>query len=290
MTTTVNDYTALLSGSYWNGIEVTGSPVIVTYSFPTSLPAYDASIPGFTPATAGTFQAFTAAEQAQAIDALGEWSAASGLVFIQVAAGQGDINFQNVDFNTTNNPSYAGAGGIGFYPFGDWNSFSYPSFSGDLSSVRRCLHEFAVPQRWHGQLCDTAARDRTCHRPQAPHRGCNRFCGTTGPYSPRPGPGVWGRSDEDHHGDRRRLVGRCCASASARQGRGGLPLRASRDGRCCDHLRFWQQRSVELELERYHPDADADGCHDQRHDPRLVGRRHHHRVERQRSAVRACRR
>ena len=45
MTTTVNDYTALLSGSYWNGIEVTGSPVIVTYSFPTSLPAYDASIP-----------------------------------------------------------------------------------------------------------------------------------------------------------------------------------------------------------------------------------------------------
>ena len=112
MTTTVNDYTALLSGSYWNGIEVTGSPVIVTYSFPTSYPTYDTSLPlppGFTPGTAATFQAFSPAEQTEAIQALGEWSAASGLVFIQVAAGQGDINFQNVDFNTTNNPSYAGA-------------------------------------------------------------------------------------------------------------------------------------------------------------------------------------
>ena len=47
----VSDYTALLSGSYWNGIEVTGKPVIVTFSFPTSLPAYDASVRGFTPAT-----------------------------------------------------------------------------------------------------------------------------------------------------------------------------------------------------------------------------------------------
>ena len=28
---TVSDYTALLGGNYWNGIEVTGKPVIVTY-------------------------------------------------------------------------------------------------------------------------------------------------------------------------------------------------------------------------------------------------------------------
>ena len=71
----VNDYTALLSGSYWNGIEVTGTPVIVTYSFPTALPAYDASIDGFTAATDASFQAFTAAEQTQATQALGEWAA-----------------------------------------------------------------------------------------------------------------------------------------------------------------------------------------------------------------------
>ena len=127
----VTDYTALLSGSYWNGIEVTGAPVIVTYSFPSTLPAYDASIGGFTPATDATFASFTTAEQSQAVTALGEWAAASGLIFIQVAPGQGDINFQNVDFNTT---SYAGAGGIGFYPFGDWNNLSYPNFTSDLDA------------------------------------------------------------------------------------------------------------------------------------------------------------
>ena len=42
----VSDFTALLSGSYWNGIEVTGAPVIVTYSFPTALPACDVGAEG----------------------------------------------------------------------------------------------------------------------------------------------------------------------------------------------------------------------------------------------------
>src|SRR5205814_1129281 len=96
----VSDYTALLSGDYWNGIEVTGSPVIVTYSFPTSAPAYDATVAGFGAATVSSFQAFDAAEQAQAQAALGEWAAASGAIFLQVAPGEGDINFQLVDFNT----------------------------------------------------------------------------------------------------------------------------------------------------------------------------------------------
>jgi Ca2+-binding RTX toxin-like protein len=132
MPVVVDDYTALLSGSYWNGIEVTATPVIVTFSFPASLPAYDASMPGFSPGTAATFQSFTAAEQTQALAALNEWASASGLIFVQVAQGQGDINFMNVDFNTT---SYAGSGGIGFYPFGDWNGFSYPYFSNDLDQA-----------------------------------------------------------------------------------------------------------------------------------------------------------
>ena len=130
----VTDYTALLSGSYWNGIEVTGTPVIVTYSFPTALPADDASIGGFTQATDSSFAAFSTAEQAQAQAALGEWASASGLIFLQVAPGQGDINFSNIDFNTTSGPSYAGDGGIGFYPFGYWNNYSYPNFIGDQDS------------------------------------------------------------------------------------------------------------------------------------------------------------
>ena len=128
----VTDYTALLGGDYWNGIEVTGKPVIVTYSFPTTAAGYLADIGGFTAATVSSFQAFNSTEKAQARTALGEWAAASGLIFVEVAPGQGDINFQLVDFNTTSGPSYAGAGGIGFYPFGDWNYFTYPSFQSDI--------------------------------------------------------------------------------------------------------------------------------------------------------------
>ena len=128
----VADYTALLSGDSWNGIEVAGKPVIVTYSFPTTAAGYLADVDGFTAGTVASFQAFNSAEQAQARAALGEWAAASGLIFVEVAPGQGDINFQLVDFDTTSGPSYAGKGGIGFYPFGDWNYFTYPSFASDI--------------------------------------------------------------------------------------------------------------------------------------------------------------
>ena len=87
----VTDYTALISGNSWNGIEVSSKPVIVTYSFANSAPAYDASIDGFTAATVASFQTFNAAEEAQARTALAEWAAASGIVFVEVAPGQGDI-------------------------------------------------------------------------------------------------------------------------------------------------------------------------------------------------------
>ena len=126
----VTDYRALISGDSWNGIEVSGTPVIVTYSFPTTAPAYLAGIDGFTAATVSSFKAFTA-EQTQARSALGEWAAASGITFVQVAPGQGDINFQLVDLGTS---SYGGAGGIAFYPFGDWNYATFPSFSSDLDA------------------------------------------------------------------------------------------------------------------------------------------------------------
>ncbi|MFO1151169.1 MAG: matrixin family metalloprotease [Alsobacter sp.] len=130
----VTDYSALISGSAWGGIEVIGKPVIVTYSFPTVASDYLASVDGFTSATVSSFQAFSASEQAQARTALAEWAAASGLTFIEVAPGHGDINFQIVDFNTTSSPSYSSYGGVAFYPFGDWNYFTYPSFSGDLDA------------------------------------------------------------------------------------------------------------------------------------------------------------
>ncbi len=129
----VTDYTALLSGSYWNGIEVTGKPAIITYSFPTMAPPYMASAAGFNSQTVSSFQAFDSAEQTEAQQALGEWAAASGLVFVQVAPGQGDINFQLANLNTTT--AYTGAGGIGFYPFGYHDFATDPYFSSDLDAA-----------------------------------------------------------------------------------------------------------------------------------------------------------
>jgi len=137
-----DDPTAIESGNSWNGLDTAGAPVIVTFSFPTSLPAYDESIGGFTPATIASFTSFTSAEQAEALAALGQWAAASGIVFIEVPPGEGDITFANVDFSTTttasSNGDYQSAGGIGFYPFGDWsyltgNASSGYGFTSDLS-------------------------------------------------------------------------------------------------------------------------------------------------------------
>jgi Ca2+-binding RTX toxin-like protein len=118
------DPAAIESGNSWNGLDTAGAPVIVTFSFLTSLPAYDDSIGGFTPATLASFTQFTAAEQAQALAALNQWAAASGIVFVEVPSGEGDITFSNVSFSstttTTDNGDYQNAAGIGFYPFGNW--------------------------------------------------------------------------------------------------------------------------------------------------------------------------
>ena len=175
-----NDPAAIESGNSWNGLDTAGAPVIVTFSFPTSLPAYDETIGGFTPATIASFTAFTAAEQAQALAALGQWAAASGIVFIEVPPGEGDITFANVSFSTTTtgseNGDYQGAAGIGFYPFGDWsyltgNASSGYGFTSDLESSRRRVHELGLPQQRHGRSRHPAARNRPCHRHEAPRPG-----------------------------------------------------------------------------------------------------------------------
>ena len=84
-----NDYTGLLSGEYWSGIEVTGKPTIVTFSFPTTAapPSYIATLddPALTPAAIASYQGFSATEQTLARNALAEWGNNSGLIFIEVA-------------------------------------------------------------------------------------------------------------------------------------------------------------------------------------------------------------
>ena len=126
-----DDYTGLLTGSHWSGIEVSGKSTIVTYSFPTAAPGYVAGItdPGLAPAALASWQAFSVGEAADARTALAAWGNACGLIFIEVAPGTGDINFQKLDFSGT---AYDGQGGIAYRPFGDLSGASYPYFTGDL--------------------------------------------------------------------------------------------------------------------------------------------------------------
>ncbi|QYK41087.1 MAG: hypothetical protein KF887_17145 [Paracoccaceae bacterium] len=137
-------HTALLTGSNWTGIEVTATPVIVTYSFPGVAPPYVPGIddPNLTPAALASWQAFSASEQTMARDALAAWGDVSGLIFIEVAAGQGDINFQKLDFTGT---GYAGYGGIAYRPFGDWSFFSYPYFNSGYSASGDVFMNSALP-------------------------------------------------------------------------------------------------------------------------------------------------
>jgi hypothetical protein len=50
-----------------------------------------------------------------------------------------------VDFNSTTGPSYAGSGGIAFYPFGNWNFFTYPHFTTSLDLIRHQAPRPAFP-------------------------------------------------------------------------------------------------------------------------------------------------
>jgi Ca2+-binding RTX toxin-like protein len=132
---TVTDYTALLSGDYWNGLDWTGSalpsshPVFVTYSFPTISPDDHTSVEGL---DRSTFQSFSNADRDTARQALDAWASISGLTFIEVQPGQGQINFAWYDFSSL--PWAQFSGGFAFYPFGEWDGQSRPYFFGDDGS------------------------------------------------------------------------------------------------------------------------------------------------------------
>jgi Ca2+-binding RTX toxin-like protein len=123
----VTDHTALLSGVYWGGLEVTG-PVFLTYSFLGAAPASHAD-PGVMGSAVTTFQAFDGPDRALARTALAEWADASGLTLLEVAPALGSLNFAWYDFTGT---VWDGAGGFAFFPFGEWSGFSYPYFSDQM--------------------------------------------------------------------------------------------------------------------------------------------------------------
>lgn len=96
----VSDYTALLSGQYWNSYEGTARPAFVTFSFEQSAPSYLADS-GYSAAAIASFKPFDAQVTAWARDALAQWDAASGIKFIEVPSGQGDIRFSGIDTSLT---------------------------------------------------------------------------------------------------------------------------------------------------------------------------------------------
>jgi len=131
------DYTTLLTGSYWSGAEITGQPVFVTYSFDTTAPASD--VGHLSPSALATFTPFTAAQQTETQQALTVWSSSStiagggsGIIFLQVPSGQGDINF--AAYNFSSDPNASGAGGMGYYPWGNWNYSTFQSGSGHFAA------------------------------------------------------------------------------------------------------------------------------------------------------------
>ena len=110
----VNDYTAIVSGSSWRGGNyATNSPAFVTYSFETAVQPY-LTTGNFTQSFLNSFVAFTETEKAAARAAMAQWADASGLVLLEVQAGEGDIRFGSHDF--TLDPNTNGFTGYGFYP------------------------------------------------------------------------------------------------------------------------------------------------------------------------------
>jgi Ca2+-binding RTX toxin-like protein len=123
----VSDFSALLSGSYWGGIESTG-PRFVTYSFIDAAPlGHDGD--DAMGAAVSSFQAFDAPDRTRAREALAEWADASGLTVLEVGANEGSITFAWYDFSGS---VWDGAGGFAYFPFGEWNNFSHPHFSNQM--------------------------------------------------------------------------------------------------------------------------------------------------------------
>jgi hypothetical protein len=133
----VTDYTALISNNSWNGLGQSGTPAIVTYSFPTAAPEYVSDpLVGFTAQAAASYQGFTAAEQTAARNALAQWAAVSGIEFVEVTAGEGEITFNKVNLAYSPNPM---SGGFTVMPS--------RSFNPNASIVSLCQPEYRQRNR-----------------------------------------------------------------------------------------------------------------------------------------------
>ena len=113
--TTVTDFTSLLSGSTWNANDPHGQGALVTYSFDTVAPAAE------TAAQQAGFVQLSAAEKTIVRNALAQWSAVSGLIFVETKTHAGDLTFGDYDFAPFNESGYAG---FAQYPDGTYKDGS----------------------------------------------------------------------------------------------------------------------------------------------------------------------
>lgn len=98
----------------WNTAATLGTPIVVTYSFPTSQPSYDSgSRPGF--------QGFSVEHQSHIRTALDTWAASSGIAFVEVPESVGgNIQFAMQDMSGLVNSVGRQLSGYGFFP--NWQS------------------------------------------------------------------------------------------------------------------------------------------------------------------------
>ena len=115
----VNDYTALISGKSWSGLNALNAPVVLTYSFASQVPSYLRD-EGYSSSALASFQPFSATEQAVARDALRQWADVSGIAFVEVTNGPGELVFSKLNIGLTPQPPRT----IGFAKFAD-RSFDY---------------------------------------------------------------------------------------------------------------------------------------------------------------------
>ena len=111
-TTFVDDYTALLSGQSWTGAETV--PTVVTYSFGQTRANDETD--SYEPDFVDSYQEFSASQQSMVRDILDDYTAVSGLIFVEDTTGGGDIAFGNYNFALHSTLSGTGFTGFAFYP------------------------------------------------------------------------------------------------------------------------------------------------------------------------------
>lgn len=126
--TSESDYKAILANLSWvqppSETTAKPQPAFVTYSFPTSVPVH---VRDEFKGTARTWMPFSPADMKLARQALSQWGEASGLVFLEVDAGLGDIQFNWMNFAGLKDKKDALA--FAYYPYDESREPGYPSYS-----------------------------------------------------------------------------------------------------------------------------------------------------------------